>query len=226
MMLSGVLQAAEPKAVACKEADLVKSQMKAAAKVDIERLAGDGLVVSLDVIGDLPALVQPELSMLSKVLRSRMVFKLRGRSCDGGLQLARTVWFGVQVMRDAWVYGRNARQGSLLSEALPQREPIDIAALQLAIPELAELNDGQRLIVEAYAGRPVLKQHLTREPSVRRGQPVAVVVRASGLELRMPGTAMQSGRLGDAIAVQFRPAQASMPATIASQGEVHVDVEM
>ena len=71
-----------------------------------------------------------------------------------------------------------------------------------------------------------MKQQLKSEALVRRDQQVAVVVRGPGLELRAQGKALQSGILGDRIQVLVSGAEASMPATVAGKGEVHVDMEI
>lgn len=199
--------------------------VQAMASAAVQRLAGQSVAVSLRVITELPVIARPEVLLRSKTLRSRMAVTVAGWSCKRDREAVETVWLRVQAMREAWIVGRNARQNSMVSEAAPQRELIDIAALQVADSELADTLDGQWLRQAVYAGSPLLKRQLKSAAMVQRDQPVTVRVRGPGVELRTPGRALQSGNLGDAIAVLVSASAASMPATVAGTGEVHVDVE-
>ena len=226
LLLTGSAHAAELALDACAQKQAGQDALQGPLAAEVQRFGGDLVKVNVSVMGTLPVLAQLKVVLLSKTLRSRMTATITGKSCDSDRQVVETVWFKVQALREAWVYGRNARQDSRVSEASPHREVIDLAALQIADSELAESLDGQWLRQAVYAGRPVLKQQLRNESLVRRDQQVAVVVRGPGLELRTQGKALQSGIVGDHIQVLVSGAEASMPATIAGKGEVHVDVEM
>ena len=226
LLLTGSAHAAELALDACTQKQVNQEVLQAAVAAEVQRMSGDSVKLSMSAMGAWPVLDQPRVVLLSKALRSRMAATITGKSCDSNRQIVETVWFKVKALREGWVYGRNARQDSPVSEAAPHREAIDIAALQLASSELAGSLEDQWLRQAVYAGHPALKQQLKSESLVRRDQQVAVVVRGPGLELRAQGKALQSGILGDRIQVLVSGAEASMPATVAGKGEVYVDVEM
>ncbi|MEK6788403.1 MAG: flagellar basal body P-ring formation chaperone FlgA [Pseudomonadota bacterium] len=226
LLLTGSVHAAELAVSACADRQALQEKLTALAVDEVQRLAGQSVTINLGVIGELPALELPEVVLLSKTLRSRMAATITGKSCDRDRQVVVTVWLKVQAMREAWIYGRNARQDSPMSEVAPHREVIDITALQIAGTELAESIEHKWLRQTVYAGRPVLQRQLRDDLWVRLDQQVAVMVRGPGLELRTQGKAMQSGIFGDPIQVLVSGAAASMPATIAGKGEVHVYMEM
>lgn len=225
-LLTSSAQAAELTVGACADRQAFQGMFQAAAASEVQRLAGDSVKVHLTVMGKLPVLAQPEVVLLSKTLRSRMAATVTGRSCDRDRRVVETVWLKVQAMREAWIYDRNARQDSPVSETEPHREIIDIAALQIESSELAESVEQKWLRQAVYAGRPVLQKQLRDDLWVSRDQRVMVVVRGPGLELRTQGKAIQSGIFGDHIQVLVSGAEASMPAMVAGKGEVHVDMEM
>lgn len=226
LLLTGSAQAAELALDACTQKQANQEVLLAAVAAEVQRMSGDSVKVSVSGMGVWPVLVQPSVVLLSKALRSRMAATVTGKSCGSDRQIVETVWFKVQALREAWVYSRNAKQDSAVSEAGPHREVIDVAALQIIASELAEPLDGQWLRQAVFAGRPVFRHQLKNESLVRREQQVAVVVRGPGLELRTQGKALQSGGAGDHIQVLVSGAEASMPAKVAGKGEVHVDVEM
>jgi len=226
LLIAGPIRAAELAVSTCADRQAAQMSLQASVSAAVQRLAGQSLRVSLGVIRELPVIVQARVSLLSNTLRSRMAVSITGRSCDLDRQVAETLWLMVKATREAWVFGRNAAQDSAISEAAPRREVIDIAALQLADSELADSIEDQWLRQPVFAGRPVLKRQLKSAALVRRDQQVTVRVRGPGLELRTQGRALQSGMLGDAIAVLVSGAEISMPAVVVGKGEVHVDVDM
>lgn len=225
-LLTGWAQAAEPVAVACALTRVEQETLLATARAEIQAIAGEQVQARVSAMGAWPALLQPTVVLQGMTLRSRMAATVMGKACGSEQPVTEMVWFKVQALREAWVYGRNTSQDSRLADASPRREVIDIAALQVTGSELAESLEGQWLRQAVYAGRPVLQKQLRNESLVRRDQNVAIVVRGSGLELRMRGKALQSGALGDSVPVLVSGAESSMPATVAGKGEVHVDVEM
>lgn len=182
--------------------------------------SAEGLRLELEPVGELPAMVQPSIKILSRGLRSRVAVELAGEVC--GRPQVVTVWFKVRAFQDAWVYGRNAKAGGLLDSAQLQRESVDLAGGQLAVDELAPEPQGLWLIQDVRAGMPVLKRHLQPEPLVKRDERVRVVVRGPGLMVSTQGKAMRPGMLGESVPVLLDGADSSLLAVVAGKGEVHV----
>lgn len=181
-----------------------------------------GAQVQLRLIGKLPALVQPQVQLLTQGLHSRVAVELSGRSCDDGVPGRATVWLEVRALREVWVYGRNAKADQPLAQAEPQRQWVDIAALQIGAQALVSNPEGLWLRQSVNSGTPILKRQVQSEPLVNRAQPVTVLVYGPGLMLRTQGRAMRPGGLGETVPVLLDGANSSLLAVVAGKGEVHV----
>lgn len=187
------------------------------------QVQADGATLEMAPLSALPAIAQPQVKLLTPGLRNRLAVELSGAVCGSGRLTVTTVWFKVRAMREAWVYGRNAKAESAVTNAQPKRELVDVAALQVKPSDLQDELGGLWLKQSVNAGMPVLKRHLQPEPLVQRSAPVTVVVYGPGLMLRTQGKAMGPGALGDTVAVLVDGSESSLQAIVAGKGEVHVE---
>ncbi|PMZ73750.1 flagellar basal body P-ring formation chaperone FlgA [Pseudomonas sp. FW305-70] len=187
------------------------------------QLATPEVELQLTPMGELPAMVRPQVRLLSQGIRSRVPVAFSGTVCGHDRPSVVTVWFKVQAWKQAWVYGRNGRADQVVTEVQPRLERVDLAAAQLSPNDLPNDVAGQWLNQSVNAGMPVLKRHLKAEPLVYRDAPVTVVVYGPGLMLRTEGKALRPGVLGERVPVMLDGAESSLLAVVAGKGEVHVE---
>jgi len=191
----------------------VQAQLRQATEVD-------GLRLELQLIGDVPPLSAPVVTLLDKNVRSRLAVRISGDVC--GRQQVVTAWFRLRAFKDVWVYGQAAKAGEPVTLAQPRREEVDLAGSQLRSADIAETLDGLWLAQDARKGMPVLTRQLQPEPLVKRDEMVRVVVHGPGLQISTQGKAMRQGMLGENVPVLLDQADSSLLAVVAGKGEVHV----
>ncbi len=79
------------------------------------------------------------------------------------------------------------------------------------------------LVRPLHSGSPLTLNALTTRDLVRQGQEVVIVALASGLEIRMKGTALKNGSEGERILVKNSNSGRSVEATVLKDGSVKVD---
>ncbi|UZE26173.1 flagellar basal body P-ring formation chaperone FlgA [Pseudomonas sp. B21-056] len=200
-----------------------RNALTAAVQAIQAQLATPEVELQLTPMGELPAMGQPQIRLLSQGIRSRVPVAFSGTVCGHDRPSVVTVWFKVQAWKQAWVYGRNGRADQVMADVQPRLERVDLAAAQLSPGDLPSDVAGQWLNQSVNAGMPVLKRHLKAEPLVFRDAPVTVVVYGPGLMLRTEGKAMRPGVLGERVPVMLNGAESSLLAVVAGKGEVHVE---
>lgn len=182
----------------------------------------EGVQLHYQSIGNLPSVQAPQIRLLTSGLSSRIALEVQGTPCSGEGVVTQTVWLKLSAIKQAWVYGRNARPDQPVAETQPRQAPIDLAAMQIAPQDLPDDIDGLWLKASANAGMPILRRHLQSEPLVKRNSLVDVLVLGPGLRIRTQGRAMQAGGLGDSVPVMVDGANSSLLAIVGAEGEVYV----
>ena len=221
-IVAGCLWSAQANALECATGPTPGQMTQYIAERVRPTFASEQLDIQLTPIGDVPAMVSPQVRLLSTQLRSRIAVELKGTLCGQAHASQVTVWFKVQAWAQVWVYGRNGRIDQALSDTQPRLQRLDLAAAQVSSQELASNLDGAWLGQMVNAGMPILNRHLKAEPLVLRDATVTVVVYGPGLMLRTEGKAMRPGVLGEPIPVLVNGADSSLLAVVAGKGEVHV----
>lgn len=80
------------------------------------------------------------------------------------------------------------------------------------------------LVRPLQSGSPLTLNALTARDLVRQGQEVVIVAQASGLQVRMKGTALKNGSEGERILVKNSNSGRSVEATVLEDGTVKVDL--
>jgi len=108
--------------------------------------------------------------------------------------------------------------------------PVDLEVRRVGLDKLppgylssmAELGQ-MELVRPLRSGSPLTLNALTRRDLVRQGQEVVIVAMASGLQVKMKGTALKNGSEGERILVKNSNSGRSVEATVLKDGSVKVD---
>lgn len=184
----------------------------------------DQVQISLQPLGNMPALLAAQAQVLTLGIRSRIAVRVRGVDAQSGRMRELTVWFAVQALHEAWVYDRDGRADQPLATTTPRRQRVDIARLQVPVAALAEHLGELWLSEDVSAGSVVLRRQLKQEPLVWRNTSVKVVVSGRGLVVQTQGKALRSGAMGDVLPIQLEGTQANVTARVAGKGVLHVDL--
>lgn len=130
-----------------------------------------------------------------------------------------TLWLNIDIPVTAQRYRRALRPGhSLVAEDL-QSARVNRAALS-ADPAAADELLGQRLRRAVRAGEAALALQVESAPDVDRHARVMLTAGHGAVQLRTPATALQSGRIGEVIAVRVSDDAPTLRARIDSATSV------
>ncbi|MDO8330480.1 MAG: flagellar basal body P-ring formation chaperone FlgA [Fluviicoccus sp.] len=180
-------------------------------------------LIGLSLISPWPQINIQKMEPDLRQLRSRIPVELTGVDCQSRMRKV-TVWFRLEAMRMAWVYGRHSEADQPVTVAEPQKKLVDMAGIESLSHDLADNLDGRWLVRSTQPGRPVLNADLQDEPMVFRNRSVQVIVRGGGLQLRTRGTVLQSGQRGHSVQVMVEGATISTTATVSGKGEVFIEI--
>lgn len=113
--------------------------------------------------------------------------------------------------------GRNLTEDALSFSAE------DVSLLRSSFVVQGEAVEEYRTIASLRRGERVDGQRLQRVPAVRAGDRVMITFARPGLTVRVPGRALRSGSVGDAIDVRPESSTVRIQARIAGKGEVFIE---
>ena len=99
----------------------------------------------------------------------------------------------------------------------------DVSLLGTSFVVQGEAVEGYRTIASLRSGELIDGQRLQRVPAVRAGDRVMITFSRPGLTVRVPGRALRSGSVGDAIDVRPESSTKRIQAWIAGKGEVFIE---
>lgn len=123
-------------------------------------------------------------------------------SCEGSQPWRLFVPVEVSVRSEIWTARHPLPRGHLLTEADLVADERDVSRMNSGYVSDIELLIGQRLKNSVLAGRALTLQLVEADKLIRRGQSVTLAVDAGGVEIRMLGTALMDGALGQRIRVE------------------------
>ena len=122
------------------------------------------------------------------------------------------------------------REVVIAQQPLQRGAPIDLAQLQLKEMDVALLHSQYFTSIDALKGKQVrrpiregmvITADFIEEPiAVRRGDSITIIANSGGLTVKMQGTALGDGRLGEQISVRNQSSERVIKATVRGQGEV------
>ncbi len=121
---------------------------------------------------------------------------------------------------DTPVLVRAVEKGELLSAADFTVEP-RIAGIARGALAPAEAS-GKEAVRRLAAGAPVRSFDIARPQLVRRGEPVAIVVRSGGLSITAQGRALSGGGAGDLVRVVNAVTNRTVEGTVEKAGQVRI----
>lgn len=141
---------------------------------------------------------------------------------DGRTVQSATVWFALDVHRQAWGYASDASIGTLASSLKLVNRDTDIAAIQGDLVTDPHALDNMRLRHAVVADAVATLQDFERVPDVDPKQRVQVMVAYGAIQMHAKGTAIGKGNAGDMVAVLVDDAEAPVRARVTDKGVVQV----
>jgi flagella basal body P-ring formation protein FlgA len=83
---------------------------------------------------------------------------------------------------------------------------------------------GMELKRQLSNGVPLTASMIRKPKIIKRGQQVAIIARAGGMEVRMTGKALAHGAVGDRILVLNLKSKKKVEGTVTSSGDIRVDI--
>ena len=123
-------------------------------------------------------------------------------SCEGSRPWRLFVPVEVTVRTRVWTSRHPLPRGHLLSADDLVSDVRDVSRMNSGYVSNIEMLVGQRLRSSVLAGRALTLQLVEADKLIRRGQSVTLAVNAGGIEIRMIGTALTDGAMGQRIRVE------------------------
>ncbi len=123
-------------------------------------------------------------------------------SCEGSRPWRLFVPVEVTVRTRVWTARHPLPRGHLLSADDMVSDVRDVSRMNSGYVSNIEMLLGQRLRSSVLAGRALTLQLVEADKLIRRGQSVTLAVNAGGIEIRMSGTALSDGAMGQRIRVE------------------------
>ncbi len=123
-------------------------------------------------------------------------------SCEGSQPWRLFVPVEVTVRSQVWTARHPLPRGHLLGAEDLIADERDVSRMNSGYVSDIDLLVGQRLRNSVLAGRAITLQLVEADKLIRRGQSVTLAVDAGGVEIRMTGTALMDGAMGQRIRVE------------------------
>lgn len=143
-------------------------------------------------------------------------------SVNGQVVRSATVWFALQIERQAMTYGEAYPLGASASRLQMESGDIDVATISEAPIDSRDAIAGMRLRRAVRAGDPVLMKDFEAVPVVDRSDRVQVLASYGVIHLTTHGTANEPGGIGDIVAVLVDGAEAPSRARVTEKGVVQI----
>lgn len=111
--------------------------------------------------------------------------------------------------------------GTVLKADMLEERPATGATPPQAFRSLADVV-GMRTASNLQPGQPLTKRHVTKTPSVLKGETVTVMAGGAGFQIAMPGRAEQDGFEGDVISVRNPTSGKTVTGRLEAGKTVHV----
>jgi len=119
---------------------------------------------------------------------------------------------------------RSIPRGSIIKESDLILIEQDISRLNGAYLRDTTLAVGKKVKQTIRANAPLTQRVLIEPQAIKRGDPITIIAQNSLLEIRAPGNALASGKIGDIIRVKNTKSQKIVEARIASKNTVTVQM--
>ena len=123
-------------------------------------------------------------------------------SCEGSRPWRLFVPVEVTVRSQVWTARHPLPRGHLLTAEDLIADERDVSRMNSGYVSDVEMLIGQRLRNSVLAGRALTLQLVEADKLIRRGQSVTLSVNAGGIDIRMTGTALMDGAMGQRIRVE------------------------
>ena len=141
---------------------------------------------------------------------------------DGRIVRSATVWFALDVHRQALGFAADSPSGTLASSLKLVDRDTDVAAIQGDLVTDPHALENMRLRHAVLADAVVTLQDFERVPDVDPKQRVQVMVAYGAIQMQAKGTAIGKGNAGDMVAVLVDDAEAPVRARVTDKGVVQV----
>lgn len=123
-------------------------------------------------------------------------------SCEGSRPWRLFVPVEVTVRSQVWTVRHPLPRGHLLTADDLVADERDVSRMSSGYVSDVDMLIGQRLRSSVLAGRALTLQLVEADKLIRRGQSVTLAVNTGGVEIRMIGTALMDGAMGQRIRVE------------------------
>ena len=123
-------------------------------------------------------------------------------NCEGSRPWRLFVPVEVTVRSQVWTARHPLPRGHLLTAEDLVADERDVSRMNSGYVSDVDMLIGQRLRSSVLAGRALTLQLVEADKLIRRGQTVTLAVDAGGIDIRMTGTALSDGALGQRIRVE------------------------
>ena len=156
----------------------------------------------------------PSAMASSLLVRCRII-------ADGASVAEPTLVLRAQLWRDAWVARQPLTTGSAFDPSVLEARRTDLLRERDAVP-VAAVDRAFVLARSVQAGRPLTWRDLARRPLVRKGEVVEVAASDGQLVVVLKALALQSGALGDLVAVRNLDSRKEFTAFVTPENRVQV----
>lgn len=147
-----------------------------------------------------------------------------GVKCSDSKPWSLHVPMTVTIYKDVIVTDRSLERGTILMDSDFKRVRYDVSKLPGGYLEDERAGVGMELKRRVSAGAPLTSSMIRKPKIVKRGQQVAIIAGAGGMEVRMSGKALSHGAVGDRIRVLNTRSKKKIEGTVTASGDVRVDI--
>jgi flagella basal body P-ring formation protein FlgA len=126
----------------------------------------------------------------------------------------------LKIYREVVIAKQPLQRGSQIDLAQVQLKEMDVAMLHSQYFTSTSALQGKQVKRPVREGTVISADFIEEPIAVRRGDSITIVANSGGLTVKMQGTALGDGRLGEQISVRNQSSERVIKATVRGQGEV------
>lgn len=148
---------------------------------------------------------------------SRLMLKV---GCNQGAIWSIYVPVALNTYRNVVVASQPLQRGSTLTASQLQLKEIDVAQLHSQYFTTLEAVAGKQVRRPVRDGAVISADAIEEPIAIRRGDNITIIANSGGLTVKMQGTALGDGRIGEQISVRNQSSERVIKAIVQGKGEV------